>query len=84
MQLLLVSRSIGHRLRESIETATRKGADVFRRVSLPPLPQLPRAISPPPPSSLDFVILIFALFTVSPSCIYPRCERHDDCGRIIL
>lgn len=42
-------------------------------------PNLPRAISP-----ADFVILIFPLFTVFPSCIYPRCERRDDCGRIIL
>lgn len=38
-----------------------------------------RAISP-----ADFVILIFPLFTVSPSRIYPRCERRDDCGSIIL
>lgn len=35
-------------------------------------------------SPSDFVVLIFALFIVSPSCIYPRCERRDDCGRIIL
>lgn len=57
---------------------------VLRYLDASPSPPLLDCLARFRPPSLDFVILIFALFTVSPSCIYPRCERHDDCGRIIL